>query len=64
MGNLLIQYPEMANVNAEFSGAGSLTAKIGQPLTSLKVIDVSRAEAVYLCTLSTGTLQFTQGDDT
>ena len=63
MGNLLTQHPEMADVNVDFAGIGTLKAKIGQPLVAFTVIGASRAEADYFCQLSSGTLQFQQGDN-
>ena len=62
MGNLLTQYPEMADVNADMPGIGTLTAKTGQPSVAFTVTGATRADADYFCQFSSGTLQFQQGD--
>ena len=61
MAKLLNYFPEIGNVDAEMPGIGSLKAKAGQPLVSLKVSGASRADAEYFCKFSSGTLQFEQG---
>lgn len=61
MGALLAEYPDLAKVNASLEGIGTLKATAEKPQIALKVSGASRADAVYYCKLSSGTLQFKVG---